>query len=839
MNRAVLKCITFVAVFLASIIIISKFMNMGNMDMTADMAPASLPVVSVLKDGNEINLMHGYTVRMDDAHVREAITPIGEDRQISVRITTFGQKVKNAAYEVRSVDGSRLIEDTSLTGLTEKDGVIPLDFKVKDLIEAGKEYSLNIVLGLEDGREVRYYTRIIQADYNLAPKLAFIQEFHEATFDIEQLREYSRYLESNSSGDNSIFAKVDIHSKLSQVAWGGLEVKKESEVRFMIREIAPQTVSMVLSYMVSYPYNDVREMAAVEEYYRIRYTPDRIYLLDFERTMTQLFDESDEHFINDKIVLGIVDKNVEMKESEGGTVFAFENSGSLYCYNGADDKLVRLFSFYDEKQQDVRTLYGAHGYKILQVDEAGNITFLVYGYMNRGRHEGESGVQICYYSSTLNVVEELAFIASSKSGDILEADVEKLAYVNGKNDLYLMLDGSFYHVRLEDKSWETVVEGLNENSYQVSDDQSMIAWQKENGIYNSSTLVFMNLNSGVGKEITAGNGNYIMPLGFMGEDLIYGIARQEDVGEDRLGYLVFPMNRLVIRDAKGTILKNYEPENLYVTECTITDNQISLVRVKRDGETYVDASTDQIMYNEEIVAKRNKVETAATENLGTVVQIAVKNSFDDKKVKILTPKEVLFEGSRTLEFETEKENSVHRYYVYGSNGVVDVLTDPAEAVLLAFEHAGTVADEKGRYIWKRDRKYTVNQIMAIDAETIGEGESSLSVCLNSMLNFNGQMRDCAALLENGMDAMEILEDGLEDSTVLNLKGCSLEMVLYYPDQERPVLAMMKDGSAVLVVGFNEQNVVLMNPSNGKVYKEGRKDAGEMFEKNGNNFIAYW
>ena len=53
-----------------------------------------------------------------------------------------------------------------------------------------------------------------------------------------------------------------------------------------------------------------------------------------------------------------------------------------------------------------------------------------------------------------------------------------------------------------------------------------------------------------------------------------------------------------------------------------------------------------------------------------------------------------------------------------------------------------------------------------------------------------------------------------------------------------MLAVMQDGSAVLVIGFNEQNVVLMDPLTGAVYKKGMNDARSMFEENGNRFIAY-
>jgi len=68
--------------------------------------------------------------------------------------------------------------------------------------------------------------------------------------------------------------------------------------------------------------------------------------------------------------------------------------------------------------------------------------------MNRGRHEGECGVSVCYYSSTLNVTEEMVFIPYNKSAGLLKADLETLSYVNGKNDLYLMVDGNIWHIGL-------------------------------------------------------------------------------------------------------------------------------------------------------------------------------------------------------------------------------------------------------------------------------------------------------------------------------------------------------------------------------------------------------
>ncbi|MDO4331999.1 MAG: hypothetical protein Q4C58_04855 [Eubacteriales bacterium] len=837
MKNAIIKLVTFIGVFIISLIVISFYMNKGNTDMTAQMSGATLPTVAVKAGSADINLMRGYCTVMETAGMRESITPVGEQRQVDIVIHTHGQEIRQAAYEVRSIDGTRLIENTVLSGFEKSGSDLKASFRLKDLIEKGEEYSLIFILTLENDREVRYYTRVIQDEYNLEEKLDFVLQFSEATFDYEKLQEYTKYLESNSDGNNSTLAKVDIHSSAKQVAWGGLEVQKETETEVQVKEIAPQTASVVLTYLVSYLQNDKKVYAQVEEYYRVRYTTDRMYLLSYERTAQQLLEESSWSFDNDKINIGIADSDIEMVENDGGTVFAFSHAGALYSYNGADSKLAVLFTFLDENGDDERTWYNAHGFRILQVDETGNVTFAVYGYMNRGRHEGSCGVQVCYYSSMLNVVEELAYIPYTKSAGILEADMENLSYVNGKNDLYLMLDGSIYHIGLENKESDVVVRGLSEECYRVSEEGRVLVWQEGGQEFSSEKLVLMDLNSGKKDEIEAGAGNYIRPLGFMGDDLIYGVASKEDVTEDSLGYIIFPMYRIVIRDYEGTILKTYEPDGAYVTECSIEDNQISLERVVKTGSGFESTAGDQILYSDQMPAGKNYADTVVTENLQTIVQIVLKSQVDSKKVKILTPREVLFEGSR--EVALQQQDHPARYYVYGKTGVADILTSPAAAVRLAYENYGTVAAEDGSYVLKRDRLHTSNQIMAITGELAEDGESSLAVCLNAILQFEGLMRDSNYLLKAGKDVQEILEDNLEGRKVLNLQGCSLDMVLYYPDREKPVLAVLEDGNAVLITGFNEQNVVIMDPQTGTVYKKGMNDARAWFEENGNQFIAYW
>ena len=66
----------------------------------------------------------------------------------------------------------------------------------------------------------------------------------------------------------------------------------------------------------------------------------------------------------------------------------------------------------------------------------------------------------------------------------------------------------------------------------------------------------------------------------------------------------------------------------------------------------------------------------------------------------------------------------------------------------------------------------------------------------------------------------------------------MDSILYYVNQDIPVLATLNDGGAVLVIGFNELNIVIMDPVTGTVYKKGMNDSVKWFEENGNCFITY-
>lgn len=840
MNKQWIRRTVIAAVFIVSFIFFSIYLNQGTTDMTVEMKEATLPVVSVSMGNHEINKMHGYTKKMEVSSIRDSITPIGEDREINIKIDKYGQDISEVSFEVRSVDGTRLIEDTDVMNFQESRDTITASVHLKDLIENNTEYSLIIILNFAGGREAYYYTRIFQcSNENTNEKIDFIQNFHNKTFDKEQAKELSKYLEPNSEGDNTDFGTVTIHSSLNQVSWGNLNVEEIMTPELTICEIGTQTMSATVDTIVRTKEGKITNDYRVKEYYRIRYTNNRTYLLDYERTMSEMFLMEKESFANNKIILGIQNEDVKILESDGGDILALENGGRVFSYNVTENEFAKLFSFYDSKNFDLRTYYDQSKVKILDVEENGNVSFMVYGYMNRGTHEGEVGIEICYYSSLLNTIEEQIFISYDKSQKILMQDLEKLSYVNKDGTLFLLLDGTIYQVDITEKTYTEVVSGLHEDSYQVSESGEMLVWQEENQPTQSKTLVLMNLNTGNTTQIKAKSGEYIRSLGFMNDDIIYGIAKGDEIVQNPLGEVIFPMNRIVIQSEIGEILKNYESDGtFYITDAVIENNQISLKRVKKteDGMRYEMIEDDQITSNAQIAQGINHVSKVVTELYETIHQVELKNEINTKTLKFLTPKEVLFEGGRNITIE-EKETA-NRLFVYAKGKIIGIFDNSAHAVQCAYDNAGTVTDCYGNEVYKRGELSTRNQIMAIKEESITEESSSLSVCLETMLKFEGISRNTDMLLQQGKDAGEILTDNLKDCHVLNLTGCNVDTILYYVNRDIPVLALLNDGSAVLVIGFNEQNTVLFDPVAGKIYKKGMNDSRELFEENGNHFMTY-
>ena len=120
MKKIISKLAGCIVVFVLTLFITSGILNKGNEELTTSMEPASLPLVHITTDGIAYNYLHGLRQEMDGSFIRDTITPLGEGRRLSFVVDTYGNTVSEISFEVRSIDGTRLVERTKVSDYDDR-----------------------------------------------------------------------------------------------------------------------------------------------------------------------------------------------------------------------------------------------------------------------------------------------------------------------------------------------------------------------------------------------------------------------------------------------------------------------------------------------------------------------------------------------------------------------------------------------------------------------------------------------------------------------------------------------------------------------------------------------
>lgn len=838
MRKGIIKAIVLSVVFFAAVIIFSIMTNQVNEDLTTEMTDASLPVLTLYSNNTEINELYGYTKQMDGSFMRDSITPISENRILPIKIQTYQKTIDAISYEIRSLDAKRLMANAQIEKFGQSRGVIHANLPIQNLLEKEEEYLLTIILK-SDNTEIYYYTRIMEPVKCYETEcLSFVQEFHNATFSGEAAS-ITPYLE-HATAENTSLQYVTLNNTLKQVAWADFAGERMGTPIPSFKEITPTYSVLTMDYVMSRVGDDGGiEYYNVEEYYRVRYTAQRMYMLNFERSVNEIFRGESADIYDKYIQLGIRSENIEYKASDAGNTVAFVQAGELWSFDRNENHLIKVFSFRGYEGIDERENYGEHDIQIINVDEAGSITYIVYGYMNRGLHEGEVGIAIYRYDSLANTNEETLFISSKQSYEVMKSDLGQLMYVNEGGVFFIMLGDAVYSINLATLEVEELITGLEKEEFAVSESNRLFAWIAPGEKLGCGTISIMDFTTEQVKTIVGKADEYLRPLGFLGEDFVYGAVKMPNVEIDVAGNPIYPMSsvhiaQLVAGEVKA--LKDYHKEGYYVADIEIEDFTIYLNRMQHNGTTYVDADRDMIMNREGNTNKTISIQSFSVDDKQKQMRIVLKKSVEEKEPKLLTPKDTLLEEVRVVAFDDAKLQS--EYYVYAKGDVLLSTNSISEAILAANKGTGVVLDASQQYIWMRSRKTSqrVFSDLAVGEEDRNAG--SVAQCINAMLGYEDINIDVSTLLEQGETPISVLSNSMRDVRVLDLTGCTVDEVLYYVSNGSPVLAMADADEAVLIVGYDVSHVSIFDPVRGTTYRKSISDANEMFGNARSIFITY-
>ncbi len=845
MLKQIYRIIILLAVFIAALSYFSGDIKevVFDIDNTTDMEEVTFPLVTIKTGDNVINQLHGYSSNLDANKIRESIIPLDLEQSFEVQIDQKDYSIKKLNYEVREFVGNALIETDSVSVFEEDGNLKTAKIKLQAKLEVNKEYAVKIILITSTSEKMYFYQRIkIYEDFRLKDKLDFIVEFHKAILDKNTAQDMIKYLEPSKDADNSSLAYVNINSSFELVSWGNLQPVILTEIIPAVKEIYADTASVELTYIAQAAVGEQTETYRVTEFYRVRYSPDRMFLLNYERHMESVFDINLASVSQSELKLGITeDYEVPYVAGEDKTKIAFVRNRELWFYDLSGNEITKVFSFRQENTDYIRDIYDQHDIRIVNMDAEGNIDFMVYGYMNRGQYEGRVAILLYRYIRAENRIEEQVYVPIDEPYQTLKENMGELSYINSQEIFYFQVYNNIYSYNMITRKLSETAKNVGRNQVMVFGDLSHVVWQENADPKLSESIKIMDMESGSVSTITAEQGYNIRLLDMIDSNIIYGFVKVGDIASMIDGSIIVPLSTIEIAGLDKTFLKGYHKEGFYISGIEVKDNIIELRRVRKtsdeDRNRYTQAEADHIINKEQVREEVIQVTARVTDQALTEYYMALPETFVmDEVPEVLTTVSTIIEQDPTIRLPEAGQN-VLLFYPYVTGGIEAAYENAADAIIVARDKAGVVWNNENRIVWERGVRTSKNTISAIENMSIGSAGDSVVNCLKLVLSYQGTDVPVSRLDLTGSSAYDILKEYSMYPPV-RLTGITLDDALYYVSKNRPVIAMTGQGNAVVIYGYDTFNIMVMNPATGKKERMGIQDSTALFESAGNVFLSY-
>lgn len=811
-----IKRITFMSGIFIAALLIYFFISYSSMEHSnevySSMDEPGLPIIYVKENEYMLNPMHAYIQEMGNNTERDMLTVLPEDRKLELIVQEYDNMVMSVKYEIRSKDLSHLIENGTVTDIDRSNGNTNIVLPIQNLIKKEKDYILKITLDTGE-KSLNYYTRILWTDHDYTKEMEKLAlSFTASTFDKNEAKSIASYLETTEIADNTTLGHVNLHNSFNQITWGNTGMVSSEKYYMTLKEFDGVMGEIQISYESKMTDENGEEKKFLnEDNYVLRYDPSRIYIMNFDRRTHEIYEGSKGSYANKKLILGVGnEEDIKISKSENGQYIAFKSNQELWLFDHEKEaKVINIFS-YRSKFDDVRANYGQHDAKILGIDDKGNVDFLIFGYINRGRHEGKCGIVYYTYDNANDTLVENFFIAMPESFEKIKEDMGKLSYLSSEGMLYIYYDGNVYGIDTSSFEVITIVSGLEESEFISSNTHRYVAYQDPESVdmYHSKKITLLDLETNKAIDITKSS-SYKRVLGFNQDDLIYGIIDPEMTEKYTMEHDI-PISEIHILGPDSEEKTNYSKEGQLFTNVSVSGLRIQFDKVSLNSEGgYTREGSETIISNKK---DENAVAGLSTNNnstFGKVWYIDVKEQ-GNKILKSYAPRKFSVERASTIDLNpAEKENTTPLFYAYSLGHYRGCTLSLRRAYELVYDDYGYVTNENGEILWNRADKNTIVKLK----------------------KYNEKIVDIIPLLD-GLGT--IRED--QDYIILNASGMDMNSALYYLNKGYPLIAYLNN-QINLIIAYDQFNITLVNTENQLETVVGREEAEELFKANNYHFVA--
>lgn len=827
-HRKAIQRVVFGVIFIISLIVWNYILVGKHNHGVRETTQASIPLLTIVSGGEEINQLHGFRGKVDASMFREHVTPM-ENEKLKVCTDADSDGIEAVSYKIYDSDNKTVLDKGEVSFQKEKEGK-SAEIKIEERLESGRTYLTEFSLEKNE-EEIHYFTRVVYGTgFHLKECLDFAEEFHDAALKEGNTELISKYLETEEGTMSNDLSSVNLKSNVEAICYADLKPQVERVYPPAIKEISQNVTSMEIRYILSSENAEgVKQYYQANEYFRIRYSKDRMYLLNYERTMEAYMRYDSIDRTNNRILIGIGNSQKQLISKENGKKAAFVVQNELWYYDYQNSDIYKVFSFMGEDYRDCRNNYPKHGIRIMDMEKDGDMTFFVYGYMNRGNHEGKNGISVYRFHAKDQKIEELAFIPTKVQYDTMKNDIAKGAFLSDDRYYYFYLDGSIYYVDLERGQSEVLAKN-------ILDDMAIVTEKGMLAIRVSETkLTVVDLSDEQKYTVTCGKDQVMKPIGFIEKDFVYGVGAAKDVVRQKDGTYMYPMQKVMIRN-KNEILKEYKEDGEYITAASVDGTTVTMSKSVKNGKQYKKTGSSYIRY-------KNKTEEKVVFEYGyTGTKLNQLYLSFPENVYIQTRPEYLSTNveEQDGEIKVKFANNIYKYkeaYVYTGGKLSGTYSNMKDAVSEAKDGGGVVVNYNQLYLWEKGIAKSYGKVANIPLIKAKKKEESDIACIKMIADSEGKEFSYEDIRKIKGTVFDKMFDVFNQQAV-NYSDCSLEDVLYSISKGRPVMVKRKNGSYILLISYNQTKLRYFDPISGKSVQADRNKMETEFKQAGNIYYSY-
>ena len=877
MKKYLIGAVLFILVFIGSALTFNFIGNREYETKSVEVVESTLEKAYISYDGQLFNPMEVYCTKLLTGLRRNSIVPVNDSKTVNVIIPDSISADRIPKYELRDMQGSNLIEEGDMQLVSDGDGSNEYSISIRMDMTSDREYSLVFVLaedteGKEEPENYYYYTRVKRcgmtrlgdmADYAEAFSNTILSE-NQLTAPTEETEQGGYYGKDSqsvfiASETDAVLDPLDVadcfsgrdemyntygHAVLSSdydtIRMSGIGMARITDIVPNIREVSDNSASVQLTAKYVNRVGQKARFFTVNEFYTLEYSGslDTYTLVDYERTVEEAFTKDDVVSGTGRLRLGFVaDEEPEYAASSDSKRVVFVMDNCLWYYSSKDNYYAKLYG-----QSDASALSDTdYGIKIISITDT-QIDFIVYGRIPLGSHMAHNGIVLYSYMMEGNSIKEIDFIETELSYDALKYQAGRYCYYDkAEHSFYTLFSDKLLKIDVLTNETEELISELPFYDMYVSKDKNVLAYPNTKNLGDVDSITVLSLRDGI-KRTEEVPGEKLSILGFMGNDLVYGAAKPEDVfmGADNVPRFIFDKLRIV--DKEGNVKKDYDKESIYITGLNFDGDNLYLNRIIKQGTSGETSTVGDDYITSNPVAPSGDIHTAIhTDDSGLS---GLYLDFPDNVYVGRNPDEIitrLARGDKPKRTKISGEINGDVYYVFTGSGLKDMTLSAGKAIESVTESGGFVVDSEGNVIYReKESKAFLTVAGTFDYSPAGEGASLQDTfyrCEYMELLQAGLAVDYNEV--QGREDWNDLADEVSGGTVrgLNLSGASLDVAIGFLSDGAAFITKLED-RYVVVISYNADFIRYYDPIQDEEVRVGRRSFTESMRKSGNEIYTW-